>query len=458
MKISTVASISIAIMFTALCFAPMASAEDDEGEYYPWSMSNGDAGHSGVSPYIIDEMPEDVLWDRSIDGTPSWPLATGPDGTIYVTNGNEIEAMNSDGQWLWVYKADGTVSSSIAIDANGSACFTVAAEGSKAQTLVMIDDEGNELWSIALTYEVASGSDMVTRNVRFTSSPVIGPVGRIYMTALASTTLLGSEDHYVFDEVVYNGSSASVTGRDLAISEVGRNIADPAVSVNGVLLFANLDSVYAIDPEEGFLWKFTSSSGSELSDLSVDESGHCYFMSGGVLYSLNAGGSLRWTYGPFDQSASIAAVSSIGVYVEQTSNGSLRSVTRVSDDGSMLWTYDVGVNATDSGAVVVDQTGFIVICGTEAIIGVYANGTEAWSSDVAVADDESTVRVFTSAVIGDNDTIYMIACDNGYYLVYSIGNWLDAAVYNLVLLVCLSFAPFFIVAACYIYFKEDEKK
>ncbi|MFA5312370.1 MAG: hypothetical protein WC375_03495, partial [Methanomassiliicoccales archaeon] len=166
----------------------------------------------------------------------------------------------------------------------------------------------------------------------------------------------------------------------------------------------------------------------------------------------------RWTYGGLG--ANELSISSVGfgaITVEEFDDGYLQSIVKISSGGSLLWSYDVDVTASGD-ATLVTADGIMYLCGNEEIVAISANGTELWGSEAAAPDDEDIVRTFWCPVLGDNDTLYMFACEDGQYSVYSIGNWLDEAVYDLVMLFSLAFAPFFIIAACYFYFKEEEPK
>jgi hypothetical protein len=453
----------MAVILMALSFMPIgASADEEEMEYHSWSMLNGDARHSGISKYVMEEVIEDVLWDRSLESAPTQDIAIGPDGSIYIVEGAEIDGLMPDGQWSWTYEADGPISSSLAIDEEGVAYFIVNDTETNAKTMVAIDHEGAFLWEKGFTYAVND----TFRAVEHVSSPVIAPNGKVFFTALIAPDSESEENDQAL-YVVWNEESlvySLIFDLDSEEETSGISTLDPAISDDGLIIFVGGNTIIAVTEVDFPLWTYELP-GSEnstvelISDVSIDQEGNCYFIGDGVLYSLDGNGELRWTYsvqgsGDFE----ISSVGSEGITVEILEGGHLRSIIKISTDGELEWSYDLDVVTSTGDVTVVTANGLTLICGNEALVAVAPNGTELWRSTAAAPEDEEPTRTFWCPVLGDNDTLYMFAYEDGQYSVYSVGNWLDEAVYDLVMLFSLAFAPFFIIAACYFYFKEEEPK
>ncbi|QLH74256.1 MAG: PQQ-like beta-propeller repeat protein [Methanomassiliicoccales archaeon] len=457
---TAVVTVLVVASLLLIAFPPVLAQE--EGIWSPpWSMSSGDARNSGVSPFIMEQMPEDVIWEMELGFTPSQDMALGPEGNIYLVHDSKVEAFDHNGQHLWAYEATIEIGSHLAIDKEGVIYFFLEEDGLPV-SLVSIDAEGVMLNEVPLTLHDGV-SDI---NIVEVSTPVVLPSGGVCFTSVVPANEEGTMFHGMINIVRMNATTYEMSSTSPTVTRPLSDMTarDPVVTGDGSIIFPSGNGVFKVDDELGQVWSFLlpgylSIEEELITGIFLDEMGNCYITSDDGLLSINDGGALRWSLDdPEIKAMRVAAVSSYGIlFDDPAATPGQNTLIMVSTGGERLWSYSISAETHPGDCTVMTADGMTIVCSNDAIVAVGSDGMELWRSEVLRPDDESVVRTFYDPVLGSNGTLYVIAMESGNSTFYAVGNWLEEAVYNLVLLFSLIFAPFFIIAGCYLYFREERE-
>ncbi|AKB29128.1 cell surface protein [Methanosarcina siciliae T4/M] len=341
-----------------------------------WPKYGYDLNNTGQSPYTGPQS-NNTVWTYTAGGTFFIGSSSiGPDGTIYIGNGdNNLYAFYPNGTLKWTYCAGGSFAySTPAIDSNG----TVYIGNDGDSKLYAINPDGTLKW----TYSAGNG-------VR--GSPTIGPDGRIYV---------GSRDgslHALYPDGTvmwtYAGGSYFFYG-------------SPAIGPDGTIYAGNYDQkLYAVHPNGTLKWSY------ETGDViynapAIATDGTVYIGSyDHNLYAINPDGTLRWNY---TTGAQIYGAPSIGaddtVYIGSYD----KNLYAINPDGTLKWTYEADNGFRDSQPVIgADGTVYI---GDEMgkCYAISPEGTLKW--DYAIGG-----RIYGPASIGSDGTLYVGGYDNILY-------------------------------------------
>ncbi len=355
-----------------------------------WPMKRRDTKNTGYSPYVGPSngilkwqflLPSSVVTESP---------AIGPDGTIYIENGQNnsggIFAVNPDGSQKWLYH--GHHGNCPAIRTDG----TVYAAA--YQSLIAINPDGTSKW----TYQA--------QNVFNYASPIIGTSGIIYVGCgidllalrpdgtLAWQYRVGEDIHstpgIATDGTVYVRSrsdflcAVNPDGSEKWKLNLGSNpyggglspviAADGTIYTNGIATYTrpegqtydNTNSLYAIHPDGSTKWIYNdiSPSGTGTGGFvpALDSSGNLYLggrvnnlWSTNAFFSLDSSGNLRWSYQMpqtdyFGTSSPVIDVNGV-IYF-----GATNYLYALKSDGTLKWKLETDIG---NSQVAIDSSGVL---------------------------------------------------------------------------------------------------
>lgn len=224
--------------------------------------------------FCLDVNTGEVVWDIRTDFDVDTGITIGPSGIIYFGSGEELWAVNADGETQWRFRARVKIFSAPAVADDGTIYF-----GAQDDYFYALSPEGHMLWRIR--------SDRPDDN---DSSAVIGDDGTIYF---------GSDDRRVY-AVDRNGHvlwRADVSGYVRAPVALGRR-SDLIVPIFGP--HARVASLDRVTGEERWSFAAAPSNATDSgvgSGPIVDRDGNIYFGSDDdFVYAIDPDGGLRWVF------------------------------------------------------------------------------------------------------------------------------------------------------------------
>lgn len=310
----------------------------------PWPMFRHDLSHTASSP-SHDPPQTGAYWKYSV-GSVSPSSAVGSDGTIYVSGGSYLYALNGNGTFKWRCSIGSSTRSSPAISDDGTIYI-----GSGDYRLYAIYPGGTVKWTFLTGNQISS-------------SPAIAPDGTVYV---------GSMDGKLY-AVNPDGSQkwAFTTGGQIHVSS-------PAVGTDGTVYVGSYDgNLYAVRPDGTEKWRYNT--GEEiLSSPAISADGSTiYFDSWDRnLYAVSAAGALIWKLQiglVHGNTPSSPAVAPDGTIYVGSNTGVLHAV---SPAGSEIWRFETGSDMRGSPAISADGTIYIS-CWNGFLYAVNPGGTEKW--------------------------------------------------------------------------------
>jgi outer membrane protein assembly factor BamB len=352
---ASIAVLFLLIISTQGILQDAIASDDKEIENQSWSMYRGGPGRTGLSQYNTSFNQGGVKWtthyeggiasqSRSIaiapDGTlymgafdPNGVIAfdkngkekwrylirqrnsigssspsIGPDGTVYIGAGNDLIAINPDGNENWRYETDGIISSNPLISRNGTIYF-----GSADSNIYALDLNGTLLWNYSTQSELET-------------SPSECPDGSIVITCyLGERSILA---------LFPNGTVKWVIEND----EFFRS-STIAVDDNGMIyLNGGRRNLYCISPNGRITWTFPTDHEIEMGLIvlcpAIGPDGTIYSGSINGLYAINPDGTQKWKSGPSDWTRT-PTISADGIIYSRTIEG----VTAFNPDGTERWVH-----------------------------------------------------------------------------------------------------------------------
>ncbi len=244
-----------------------------------------------------------LLWtsaDAGCTGTPT----VGPDGTIYCGS-TAFHAVNPDGSVAWSYPV-GPDNSSAAIAPDGTVCFC------GGSSLITLDPDGSLRWYYdvqALTW----------------SSPAVGSDGTVY---------LGANDNNVYALNPDGTVRWSYPTGDWVTGS-------PALVGDTVIHVASNDGcLYTFNPAGELRWAYRFRAEGIVRSPAVGPDGTVYAgASDRGFYAIRRGGSTRWLYGINDLAGRCPAIAGDGTVYTGSSDGNLYAFF---PDGTLKWKFTTG--------------------------------------------------------------------------------------------------------------------
>ena len=311
-----------------------------------------------------------------------------------AANGRITVALAEPGSEKWrFHTGDYGISSSPAVDVDGTIYFGVSSPDFADQYLFALNPDGTEKWR----FPTGPG-----RTGAVYSSPAIGPQGTIYVGIGDDT------DGYVY--------AISPDGNERwRLGSIGAVRSSPAIGRDGTIYAASWDGhLYAVDPSGAERWKFQGA-GALVSSPAIGASGTIYVGGGdaaeGRVYALGPDGTEKWTF-PIPNPDGIAesyvysspAIGPDGtVYLGSFDN----HVYALHSDGSEKWRFKTGAYVYSSPSVGSDGTIYV---GSHDgnLYALDPDGSEEWH--FATGDD-----VYPSPAVSSDGTVFVGSQDGNLY-------------------------------------------
>ncbi len=296
-----------------------------------WPMFQGDAQHTGQSPYNTAHVDGTLKWAFASEMGFSSDPSIGPDGTIYIGgDDHELYAIGSNGVLKWTFEADGFIFSTPAITDDEAIIFC-----SGGGNVTALNQDGSVRW----IYQVG---DMLTE------SPTIADDGTIYVND--------------YDGTLYALDSSG----NLKWSEYTDSLTfnAPAIGFDGIVYLSSTDQLSAIYPNGTLKWTFDPAIPENMftnieTTPSISADGTIYFCTnGGWLTAVNPDGTRKWYKDIEDDAEITPSIRDDGVVIVRNGEGTLYAIR---PDGSQLWkrTFDAGLSS-ETGEVVISADHYIV--------------------------------------------------------------------------------------------------
>jgi outer membrane protein assembly factor BamB len=187
----------------------------------------------------------------------------------------------------------------------------------------------------------------------------------------------------------------------------------------GVYLGTTSGSIYAINPDGTFKWKYDLDNNA--TSPAIGEDGTIYVMDRkNVLYALDQSGILKWRYDNWDHN-DFAEVGQRTVAIGQDNILYVYigfDLYALYPDGTRKWKFDPNRSGTPCGAsaVVGKDSTIYVILGGEVLYAVKPDGTLKWEFYLENYDEHS----YTSPTLDAEDVIYFGTENRGGGYVYAV--------------------------------------
>lgn len=344
---------------------------------------------SGINVSVLD--PDAVSLEIKLDEgflTPKWLFSTGgqisyskpaiaDDGTVYVgSRDGKLYAINPDGTQQWAFTTSGQINNTPSVGADGTLYI-----GSDDGKFYAVNSDGTPKWD----YNLGNNVDHL--------ASAIDSDGTIYVGGQADSLFAFNSDGSVKWKTFTEGGTLS-----LALGAGGVLYANTSLSTDRKLRALN-----TADGSEAWSLAHGQFAGGS---MAIGGEGTIYFVADKV-YAVNADGTEKWSY-PLSAATTRGGIVldvAGNVYAATKSDGLLSLAT---SDGSLNWVYS-SFGANLLAAPVIASNGNLFIGDQDG--GIYvidASGAEVFSSAVGG-------RVWSSAAIDDEGTIYFGSYDNNLY-------------------------------------------
>ncbi len=368
----------------------------------PWPMAYGNPQHTGLARRIVSEEGPQLAWIFRMKGEIFLSPIVGYDGTIYLPSHHSIYALYPNGTLKWEYKVKYNITSSPAIDKNGSLYFgtmfyTATEWGGYVYSL---DKNGNLRWR----YDAKGWVQ---------SEPVIDSTGIIYFYS-------SSEYLYAFHS---NGSlkwKIKILG-SFSIPDAKNT---PAISANGTIYFPASNEIVVMSPDGEIIKNISFSENSNISkylDYVPTIGNNTLYIGiracGMGLYALDLDGTLKWAYKKYFVKEA-ATIGPNGTIYATTSNGTLLAINQ---NGELRWRFG-GNEDTIFSKAAVTRNGMIYIVGKATqgeryyVYALNSDGVLKWRYKI---DDMGN-----SPVIGNDGYLY-VSTQNGSLYAFKIGKGIE---------------------------------
>ncbi len=361
-----------------------------------WPVWRGNLEKNGRSLYPAPQKPRlDWTLFGNVEGGTA-PVV-GPDGIIYVAQGNRFKAIRPDGSTAWSYTAGKKFTSSAALTTNGKVFLT-----NEDGKLYAFSTTGALVW----TYPTDGWT---------ISAPVVGQDGVIYF---------GSSDN-MLRALTPNGKLKWIFPAWSWINS------SPALGQDGTIYFGSTDyQLRALNKNGSLKWIFDTGAFVDGSPV-IGPSGSVYIVTvNGKLFSLNpANGVKAWEYQlPCDVGGASPAVGSDGtVYMacnDRTPENGFQEagLYAIGSNGSLKWKYSLAANPNSSPSLDANDDIFVSV-DDGALYALSPNGTLKWKLILSPG-----LRLYNNPVIASFGTIYVHSSWPSAYL-FAIKEAIDNSIF-----------------------------
>ncbi len=280
---------------------------------HPWPHHGQNLRGTRRSEYDTSHVDGTLRWETNVPYQLKSPVVDSA-GNVYVSS-SYLFAFNPEGERLWNFTADLSVSSSPSLGPDG----TVYVGGSDGILYAVDPITGEEKWRFDAGSTIRSNPTICSRHI-------------IYF---------GTDDGVLYS---LNGLTRTVEW-NYTIPEGDERtdiVTSPAIADDGTVYFGSLDyHLYALDSDGNFKWNLFT--GEQVwSSPAIGDDGTVYFGFIEGLYAVNPDGTRRWIYTVKDLDGDIRGVRSspaIGedgtIYFGAMDN----STYALYQDGSLKWNF-----------------------------------------------------------------------------------------------------------------------
>ncbi len=267
---------------------------DTNGNLYLCSLDEGF--------FVLDSDGNKIYSSENMESYQN--LLIGNNETIYIVNGYDILALNTDFTEKWSFHTNSMILSTLAQSNDGTLYF-----GSTNGNIYAINSDGSLKW------------DKTTNYVNLTSF-VIGTDGSIYCIS----------ENYLL--LAFNSDG----NEKWSFSNQGK-LLTPAIGKDGTLYVGSFNNyLYALNPDGSIKWSYFIEQGIFIPPV-IDLEGSVYFVdrAKGLLNVLNNNGLLKWTFetdGIIQNQITLGSDSTI--YFGSSKN----ILYALNPDGSTRWTFE----------------------------------------------------------------------------------------------------------------------
>ena len=339
-----------------------------------WPMANHDLRHTGQSPYVGPQAAN-VKWIRPITPWTWGSFLVGTDGTLYVTVGRSLCALDPDTTLAhWCHNTNGSIKQNIAAVAADGTLYV----GDRLNRLTGINPDG----TTRCAYTVGNDGDV-------RSSPAIGTDGTVYFVGSRMGIV-----HALTPDCVRKWRTTTIFGADYI---------NPAVAPDGTIYATNGGGfLNAINPDGTLKWSTQVGNHTKHASPAIGADGTIYSGSGTGFTAVNPDGTIKWSFTPTGGNIrSTPAIANDGtIYIGSAGTNSGQGAARfaLDPDGNVLWSYASPDSFDGSPAIGAD--GVIYTVTGRRVIAVNPDGTLLW-------DFTTLHKIFSSPAIGADGSLYV---------------------------------------------------
>jgi len=351
----------------------------------PWPMYGGDAQHTNRGQADGPARPN-LKWIFRAGLFANSP-AVGADGTLYFgsLDGN-LYALSPDGTELW-RAPFGQISGVPALSQEGMIYAGMASP--VEEMFYAFNRDGGIRWAYHVEFYVVE------------NSPIVGPVGTIYLAASNPQTARGA--------LVALDPDGSERWRYDTGSRVPFS---PTLGPDGTVYVGGRNgNLYAVNPDGSLNWQATL--GAVTSSAAVGDDGTISLGTGSEYQALNpADGSSMWSFAPVDGEADSTPTLGAGgrIYLAANSN----ALYALNPDGTLAWTFvaeQEGEREVHFSSPIALDGARVLYAGTREgeFFAVNPDGTVRWRFPLPEGG-----MVIVGPAIGSDGTLYVGAGSNLY--------------------------------------------
>lgn len=370
---------------------PLDSA-DVNTDYDNDGFSNRQESLAGTDPRGASSTPAAGQLARS-QAPGGRNVAVARDGTIYRSNGSQLEALHPDLTRKWLVSAPSVPNGGPVIGADGS-IYMVEQRNGETQRIVAYRPSGLMRW--AHPVPVPNGYYGIW------DKPAVGADGTLHYS-YSTNALEGDRIYQLTPQGQPKPGSSVYFGRDgeLAIAPNGR-----------VAIYDSLNSLTLLSSTGARLWENRTSPVKSATDGRVvwGSDANLYVRNNIGLISVNpANGTVRWQVSNVGGWPVIDSAERVIAYCHATA---LRNLCAIDSTGAVVWTESTGY--TFLGTPAIDASGAILVhTSNDRFVAFNGDGTVRWQTPLPVS---TSFKSSDGPVVFDDATILVPATPQDYVI------------------------------------------